>query len=102
MDENNILTVWFNAWRFEREEQFALISLMKTIAIAMGDHKKYQDVKKILLRGFGIVGKDILRNLALKYVMTQKGVEELEQRLLPKLEILSKVDCLLNLRYMLH
>ena len=36
-DKKNILTIWFNAWRYEREEQFALVSLMKTIAYKMDE-----------------------------------------------------------------
>lgn len=34
-NQEYILTVWFNAWRYEREDQFALTALMKTIAYAM-------------------------------------------------------------------
>lgn len=90
--DNEILTVWFNAWRYEREEQFALIALMKTVAYAMAELPKYREVKKVLLRGLGIIGKDLLRNLALKYAMTEKGLEDLEKNILPKMEILSKVD----------
>jgi len=72
LKENNVLTVWFNAWRYEREQQYALIALMKTIAYAMGDSLMYSRVKPILLRGLGIIGKDILRNLALRYAMTKR------------------------------
>ena len=91
-ENNNILTVWFNAWRYEREEQFALVALMKTIGYAMGELEVFKEIKPILLRGIGIVGKDILRNLAIRYAMTQKGEEELEKKLLPKMDLLSKVD----------
>lgn len=48
--DENILPVWFNAWRYEREDQFAIIALLKTIAFAMGEHKIYKDIKPILLR----------------------------------------------------
>jgi hypothetical protein len=68
-----------NAWRYEREEQFATIALMKTIAYVMGEHHAYKDIKPIILRGLAIVTKDILRNLALKYAMTKQGIEELEK-----------------------
>ena len=34
--EGRILTVWFNAWRYEREENFDTIALMKTIGYEMG------------------------------------------------------------------
>jgi predicted KAP-like P-loop ATPase len=87
----NILTVWFNAWRYEREDQFALVALMKT-AYAMGDLPRYEEIKKVLLRGIGIIGKDVLRNLALRYAMTEKGLKDLEEKLLPKLDLLSSID----------
>ena len=90
--ENNILTVWFNAWRYEREEQFALIPLMKTIAFAMGEHPIYKDIKPILIRGLEILSKDILRNLATRYVMTEQGFKEFEEKLIPKLENLPEID----------
>jgi KAP family P-loop domain len=90
--ENNILVVWFNAWRYEREEQFALIPLMKTIAYAMGDHPIYNNIKPILIRGLEILSKDILRNLATRYVMTEEGFKEFEEKLIPKLEKLPEID----------
>jgi hypothetical protein len=90
--QNDILTVWFNAWRYEREEQFALIPLMKTIAYAMGAHPIYKDVKPIIIRGLEILSKDILRNLATRYIMTENGFEEFEKKLLPKLESLPEID----------
>lgn len=91
-DEGQILPVWFNAWRYEREDQFALIALMKTLAYAMGGLPIYREVKKVLIRGLGIIGKDVLRQFALKYLMTDKGVEDFEKNLLPKMDLLSKVD----------
>jgi hypothetical protein len=87
-----ILPVWFNAWRYEREDQFALIALMKTLEYAMGGLPTYREVKKVLIRGLGIIGKDILREFALKYLMTDKGVEDFEKNLLPKMDLLSKID----------
>jgi predicted KAP-like P-loop ATPase len=89
---DEILPVWFNAWRYERENQFALIALMKTLAYAMGALPTYREVKKVLIRGLGIIGKDVLRQFALKYLMTDKGVEDFEKNLLPKMDLLSKVD----------
>jgi predicted KAP-like P-loop ATPase len=51
--DNKILTLWFNTWRYEREDQFAIIALMKTIAYAMGEHRIYEELKPILLREEG-------------------------------------------------
>src|SRR5919202_790856 len=50
-DKNNILTVWFNAWRYEREEQFALVSLMKAIAYKMDEQpEKYERAKQVFYK----------------------------------------------------
>jgi hypothetical protein len=43
--QTGIMIVWFNAWRFEREDQFAIVSLMKTIAYEMGKHELYKNVE---------------------------------------------------------
>lgn len=87
-----ILPVWFNAWRYEREEKFALIALMKTIAYAMGDLPTYRNVRNVFLRGLEVIGKDVLRHFALEYAMTEKGFDEIEKVVFPKVELLSKVD----------
>jgi KAP family P-loop domain len=89
---NNVLTVWFNAWRYEREEQFALVPLMKTIAFAMGEHAFYKNLKPILLKGLELLSKDVIRNLATRYVMTESGVKEFEQKIIPKLQRLPEID----------
>ena len=90
--ENNILPIWFNAWRYEREEKFATIALMKTIAYAMGEHPIYKSIKRIILRGLTIIGSDVLRNIALRYAMTEHGIRKLESNLIPKIEHLTEID----------
>ena len=90
--ENNVLTVWFNAWRYEQEEHLALIPLIKTIAYTMGEHQYYYHIKPILLRGLEILSKDIIRNLATRYLLTDTGMKELEEKLIPKLETLPEID----------
>ncbi|HKG88682.1 MAG TPA: hypothetical protein VKA95_10175 [Nitrososphaeraceae archaeon] len=57
---------------------------MKTIAYAMGDLSYYQEIKKVLLRGIGIITKGVIQNLAAKYVMTEKTWDQLEKTLLLK------------------
>ena len=37
--KNEIITVRFETWRYEREEQFVLIPLLKTIAFALPEEK---------------------------------------------------------------
>lgn len=52
LDDKAILTVRFNAWRYEREEQFATIAMMNAIATEMINNKKFNNagetIKKIL------------------------------------------------------
>jgi nucleoside-triphosphatase THEP1 len=38
-DKENIITVWFDAWKYENEKQFALIPLLKTISYSIKDDK---------------------------------------------------------------
>jgi hypothetical protein len=90
--ESNILTVWFNAWRYENEKEFALIPLMKTIAYTIGEHPIYKDIKPLILRALAIIGKDALRFYAMKYFMTQKGIDEFEANLRSKFEDSEEFD----------
>jgi nucleoside-triphosphatase THEP1 len=69
----DIMTVWFNAWRFEREDQFAIVSLMKSIAYKMGEHPRYKTVKPYFLKGIASIGK----GLTAKYILPEKYVDEL-------------------------
>jgi hypothetical protein len=43
-----------------------------------------------MLRGIGIIGRDILRNLALRYAMTEKGLKE--RKTSSQMDFLSKID----------
>ena len=90
--ESNVLTVWFNAWKYEKEEHFAILPLLKTIAYRMGEHPFYRNIKPILLRGIEILGKDLIRNISTKYLLTEQGMKEFEEKLIPKLERLSEID----------
>jgi hypothetical protein len=90
--ENNILTVWFNAWRYENEKEFALIPLMKTIAYTIGDHPIYSDIKPLILKSLAVIGKDVLRFYATQYLMTEKGFDELEKNLKDKFDQAEEFD----------
>jgi hypothetical protein len=90
-NQNNILTVWFNAWRYEREDQFAIVALLKTIAYAMGEHRIYKRLKPILLNAVKIIGKGFLSEIASRYI-GEKGVEEFKAQVLPKMDFLSELD----------
>jgi hypothetical protein len=91
--EDSILTIWFDAWRYEREEQFATIALMKTIAFAMEGHPLYEDIRLLILKGLTIITKDILRNVAMKYTMiSEKGIVDLEKNFTQKLSKFAEID----------
>jgi hypothetical protein len=54
--EEDVLTVWFNAWRYEREDQFAIVALLKTIAFdparlffSSSDRKKHLNISSSIL-----------------------------------------------------
>ena len=86
--EEDILTVWFNAWRYEREEQFALVSLMKTIAYKMDEHPKYEKVKQVLLKSIVSASKGLLS----KYVFSDKYVDELQQNFNSNMKVLAQAE----------
>jgi predicted KAP-like P-loop ATPase len=50
-NDNNTILVRFETWRYEREEQFALVPLLKTIAFALPEEEKFQGLKQKLKRG---------------------------------------------------
>jgi hypothetical protein len=61
-DDRNVLTVWFNAWRYERQEQLAITALVKTIAYAMGEHAELRPIKRLLLKSMGAKDSGLIRN----------------------------------------
>ena len=53
-----ITCVGFNAWRYEREEQFALIPLLKVLAYNLPNKGNLANIKAILKKA----GIGVLRN----------------------------------------
>lgn len=99
-DKNSIL-VRFETWRYEREEQFALIPLLKTIAFALPDEKQFQNLKQKLKRGainFLKKTPDIVTSILSKYVGEDVGkitgavIDSFKQEFNSKLELLAEVD----------
>lgn len=90
-DKDELLTVWFNAWRYEREEDLSIIALMKTIAFAVDRNEHYRQLKPLFLRGVKLFGKDLLRQVASTFI-TDRGIKDFEEKLLPKLEHLAEID----------
>jgi len=63
--EQKVLPVWFNAWKFEREEHLASIALMKTIAFTMQGHVKFDAISHSIFKGLSIPGRDVKQ----KYIL---------------------------------
>ena len=63
--QQKIIPVWFNAWKFEREENPATIAFLKTIGFALQDHPKFDPICKAIFNGLALVGKDVKQ----KYVI---------------------------------
>ncbi|MGC1928857.1 MAG: P-loop NTPase fold protein [Candidatus Nitrosopolaris sp.] len=68
--KNDILTIWFDAWRYENEEFSALVPLVRTIILHLEDYVKKLEIenspKKAVIKNladkFKKVGQAILQN----------------------------------------
>ena len=76
IDNGELLTIWLNAWRYEREEHFAIIAPMKTIAYAMMVHPICEEIKPIIIRSLKIIAKGLVQGLAAK-ILGDKAIEDL-------------------------
>lgn len=90
-NDKDITSVWFNAWRYEREEYYGITALLKSIAIELDRTGHYKELTPLLKRSLITLGKDILRQVASQFI-TEHGIEDFEKNLLPKLENLPDVD----------
>src|SRR3989454_4144329 len=87
-----ILTIWFNAWRYEREEHYATIALMKTIAFGMMEHERYRSLTQTIWNGLKIVGKDWFKQFVTGTLVTDEGWKKLETELTEKMRLLSSME----------
>ena len=100
-DEGGVLTVWFNAWRYEREDQFALIPLLKTIAYALPAETEYTNLKNSIKKGIGIIRKnfgDIITSVVSDLIRANIGSDtatlarKIREDIVPKLELLGEIN----------
>jgi len=76
-EEQKILPVWFNAWKHEREDNLATLSLMKTVGYALENHEKFDHLSKIIFKGLTLIGKDIIQQIAIETISEkQNGIKE--------------------------
>ena len=91
--ENTILTVWFNAWKYENEENFALIPLMKTIAFTVQEHLAYKNLKDVLLKGVTVISKELVSNIFTNYLLfSSDSIDKIDTKLKEKLQDLPEID----------
>lgn len=67
-----IFPIWFNAWKYEREDSLATISLLKTVAYSLENHEKFDSLSKIIFKGLTIVGKDMMQQIAMQVVSKEQ------------------------------
>ena len=99
--KNEIITVRFETWRYEREEQFVLIPLLKTIAFALPEEKEFTNLKQKLKRGavnFLKKTPDIISSIISKYVnedvgtISKQAFDSFKEEFNSKMELLAEVD----------
>jgi DNA replication protein DnaC len=73
-----ILPIWFNAWKYEREENLATVSLLKTVGYAMANHEKYDGLSKTIFKGLTTVSKDLMQQIAMQIVSDKHDGDDKE------------------------
>jgi len=78
-----ILPIWFNAWKYEREDSLATVSLLKTVGYAMAGHQRFDTLSKTIFKGLTIVSKDMMQQIAMQVVSKQNSIddEEIDQKM---------------------
>ena len=81
--DKKILTMWFNAWKYEREDSLATVSFLKTVGYAMAGHHRFDTLSKTIFRGLTIVSKDMMEHIAMQVVAKQNSAndEEIDQKM---------------------
>ena len=91
LSNSKTLCVSFNAWKHEREEEFIIVSLIKTIAYATGKHDSYKQLESMLLRSVKLMNKEVLREVLSQFSDTI-SFEELTAKLTSNLDQLDESD----------
>ena len=87
---NDILTVWFNAWQYDRKDQSITIAFLKTISYAMGKHPIFKEINPLLLKAINILKNSLISKLGSAFL--DKGTVEFEKDVLSQLKMLAEID----------
>ena len=104
-NKDNIEIVWFDAWKYENEKEFALIPLLKTINYSIKDdndeNKKRlkETLKEAAIFTLGI-SKDFISSIVSTYAgkkvgdLVDRGLEDINTKLIPQLKekSISEID----------
>jgi uncharacterized protein YjbI with pentapeptide repeats len=102
-NKDNIITVWFDAWKYENEKQFALIPLLKVISYSIkdeGDETKRRlkdSLKEAAIFTVGL-STDVVSSLVSNYAgkemggLLKRSLEDATNKLIPQLKKLSEID----------
>ncbi len=69
--EQKILPIWFNAWKYEHEDNLATFFLLRTIAYAMENHEKFYPVSQLIFKGLTLFGKNLAQELSMSIISKQ-------------------------------
>jgi GTPase SAR1 family protein len=98
--DNQVILVWFNAWRYEREDHFAIIPLLKTIESAIPP-EKYTNLKEAFKEAgiFGLrTSKDIFSSIIGTYLgketgdLLKSGITDITEKIIPNLKKINELE----------
>jgi len=89
-EEQKILSIWFNAWKHDREVGLATHSIMKTVAYGMENHEKFNPLSKTIFHALTFLGKEIKQQIALQTLSAQNN--DFDENIHEKLEYLNHFD----------
>ncbi len=99
-EQQDLIIVRFDAWRYERENQFALVPLLKTIEYSIPEHK-YKGLKEAF-KGAGIFGlrisTDFVSGLITSHLgkmagdVFKKGLDNFSNKIMPELQKVSEIE----------
>jgi hypothetical protein len=100
LEDPNLVIVRFDTWRYERENQFALIPLLKTIQFSIPE-EKYKNLKEAFKEA-GIFGLRISTDFLSGLVTTQlgkmagdlfkKGLDNFSEKVIPELKKVNEIE----------
>lgn len=100
-EDGDFVMVRYESWRYEREEQFALIPLLKSVAFALPPEPYLKDLKLKLKRGAINLAKktpDIVSYVISKYIgdaageISKEGFNAFKGEFNNRMELLAEID----------